>query len=108
MKANVIPMRTDKKGATQQSIGFFLGGNKGWEQRNLKPNTDYACIMMAIPEGHKLANESEIKEKVSSVESCCHKFEPRYDSVYEGNACWSEIYAHDICVHCGKIIEKGE
>lgn len=33
-----------------------------------------------------------------------HKFEPRYDKVIE--ASFDKIYVRDVCVWCGKTIER--
>lgn len=57
MKA--LSMKTGSMGVTLVSGDANLAGDSGWEENNLKPNTNYACIMMEIPEGYRSATEEE-------------------------------------------------
>ncbi len=59
---NVIEMRTNKLGVTARNIGgSCLVGCTAWEANNLLPDTRYACCMIPIPEGYRLATEEDKK-----------------------------------------------
>ena len=63
-----------------------LQGIGGWEYANLKPNTRYACCMVEMPEGYRLATEEDRKgEKPSSAKLL---YLNHWENVPQGNHRW--------------------
>ena len=60
MKA--IEMMTSMGGFTGLSGQPQLKECNEWEEANLSPNTRYACCMIPIPEGFRLATEEDFKD----------------------------------------------
>jgi hypothetical protein len=61
-EVKVLEMETDGYSSTIISNTIFLDGSPSWERDNLKPNTKYACVMIPLPEGYRLATVEELKE----------------------------------------------
>ena len=53
-----IEMKTDSRGRTDTG-GAFIWAPNDWEVKNLKPDTRYACYMVEIPDGYRLATEED-------------------------------------------------
>ncbi len=63
---NVLEMMTEESGITipYNDSGKRIPdicGTKHWQRDNLTPNTRYACCMIPIPEGYRLATEDDRK-----------------------------------------------
>ncbi len=75
METKALKMRTNTTGMTtiEESGGLCLESSGNGEQGalGLKPSTDYACIMMPIPEGYELVTDG----RLSSEESEYKKFD---------------------------------
>ena len=61
MNKNVLEMETNDDGETTVLNGkAIIGGDIEWEQENLKPNSNYLCIMRELPEGFRLATKEDV------------------------------------------------
>ncbi len=87
----VIEMITDDEGFTRRGDGIkaWLGVDEGlpddWESDNFAPDTRYACCMIPIPDGYRLATEEDFRDG-PRVAKTAHSFAPDWDRV---NGCYS-------------------
>lgn len=65
---NVLEMTTGREGTTVHEASTRtqsprIIGTGCWQKNNLKPNTKYACVMVEIPEGYRLATKEDKEGK---------------------------------------------
>ena len=64
MKA--LEMRTNELGVTKMDTAkdqaAYIVNIPRWQKNSLKPATSYACVMIEIPDGYRLATEEDMKK----------------------------------------------
>ncbi len=94
MKAIEMITDSDRITVRRGCVNVNIIGNTDWEQANLEPNTRYACCMIPIPEGFRLATEEDFKDgprsarATSDLQGVWDVMGGRYDG-----GCNSIIYA---------------
>jgi len=107
MKA--IEMMTDAGGITTEIIDvnhtLALVGNTCWEKGNLKPHTRYACCMVEIPEGYRLANDED--KECDKPQSALFLNNSYWDSV-SNDSCWGfgNVYIVPIADKNAELVER--
>ena len=63
---DALEMRTNELGETKMDLAkdqaAYIANIPSWQKNNLKPATSYACVMIEIPDGYRLATEEEMQK----------------------------------------------